>query len=427
MTKNWTQTRYKFLGPLALERFDFDNGLRLFVVENRIAPVFSYQTWFNVGSRDEVKGKSGLAHLFEHMMFKGTKKNPQGTFDREMESAGARDLNAFTSTDYTAYVASLPVESLPMVAGFESDRMVGLALTKEQFESEREVVHNERKQVMENNPEGKMYEELMKLAWKTHPYGRPVIGYGEDLDSMSTKDCEDFYRAYYAPNNAVICVVGAWKPEKVAAVVHKAYGKIEPQKHPIAKPAAEPPQNEERVSVMSLPVQVEKAYIGYRVPEGTHADHVPLTVMTYILSSGRSSRFYQALVDSGVCMDQGCSVGGMKDPSLLYVSFTCQAGKKADEALSIVDREIKAFIEKGVSSEELERVKNRLRMEIHLGLATNPSMARFIGQHELVLGDVRAALAELDAIEAVTADQVKAVARKYLNKNQRSVVVGKPQ
>ena len=427
MKKHWTHTRYKFLGQLHMDRFDFENGLRLFAVENRIAPVFSYQTWFNVGSRDEVKGKSGLAHLFEHMMFKGTKKNPQGTFDRMMESAGARDLNAFTSTDYTAYVASLPVEALPMVAGFESDRMVGLALTKEQFESEREVVHNERKQVMENNPEGKMYEALQKLVWKEHPYGRPVIGYGEDLDSMSTKDCEEFYKAYYAPNNAVICVVGAWKPEKVAAAIWKEYGKIAPQAQPAVKPVVEPAQTEERVSVLSLPVQVEKSYIGYRVPEGTHADHVPLTVLSYILSSGRSSRLYRSLVDSGVCMDQGCSVGGMKDPSLFYFSFTCQTGRKAEEALSIIDREIRLICDKGVSAEELERVKNRLRMEIHLGLATNPAMARFIGQHELVLGDVRAALDELERVQAVEVNEVKAIARKYLNRNQRSVVVGKPQ
>ena len=427
MKKHWKHSRQKFIGQLHLDRFDFDNGLRLFAVENKVAPVFSYHTWYNVGSRDEVKGKSGLAHLFEHMMFKGTKKNPQGTFDRSMESAGARDLNAFTSTDYTAYVSSLPVEALPMVAGFESDRMVGLALTKEQFESEREVVHNERKQVMENNPEGKMYEELTKLSYKSHPYGRPVIGYGEDLDSMTTKDCEEFYKAYYAPNNAVIAVVGAWKPEKVAEAIWKEYGKIAPQKQPQTSTPKESEQTEQRMSVLSLPVQVEKAYAGYRVPEGTHPDHVPLTVLTYILSSGRSSRFYHALVDGGICVDQGCSVGGMKDPSLLYLSFTCQSGKKADEALAIMDREIAQLIEKGVSQDELDRVKNRLRMEVHLGLAGNHAMARFIGQHEIVLGDVGLGLKEITAIEAVTAEQVQAVARKYMNKNRRSVVVGKPQ
>ena len=195
MKKHWKHSKIRFFGKSHLDRYEFENGLRLFVNQNKIAPVFSYQTWFNVGSRDEEKGKSGLAHLFEHMMFKGTVKRPQGVFDRTMESAGARDLNAFTSTDYTAYVSSLPVKELDLVAELESDRMVGLNLSKEQLDSEREVVQNERKQVMENNPEGKMYEELQRLAFTRHAYGRPVIGFGEDIDGLSTGDCIDFYRA----------------------------------------------------------------------------------------------------------------------------------------------------------------------------------------------------------------------------------------
>ena len=172
MKNKFRETKYDFIGKTKLHRFEYENGLRLYVYENPVAPVFSYQTWFDVGSRDEVAGYSGLAHLFEHMMFKGTKQRPQGVFDRTMESAGARDLNAFTSTDYTAYTQSLPVESLDLVAQLESDRMVGLSLTKEQFESEREVVRNERKQRTDNNPEGQMFEELQKIAFKIHPYVR---------------------------------------------------------------------------------------------------------------------------------------------------------------------------------------------------------------------------------------------------------------
>ncbi len=427
MKKKWRHTRYRFLGQLPLDRFDFENGLRLFCVENKIAPVFSYQTWFNVGSRDEVQGKSGLAHLFEHMMFKGTKNNPQGVFDRTMESSGARDLNAFTGTDYTAYVASLPKENIETVAKMESDRMVGLALTKEQFESEREVVHNERKQVMENNPEGKMYEELQRLAFRKHPYGRPIIGFAEDLDGMNVQDCEEFYRAYYSPSNAVICVVGGLKAERVANVVAKHYGKIQPQKKPAQLPTAEPSQEEERVSVLTLPVQVEKAYFGYKIPDGKHGDHIALNVLSYVLSSGRSSRLYRALVDAGICLDQGASLNGSKDPSLFYLSFTCQAGRKAEEALGILDRELLEVAEKGITGEELERVKNKLSTEIHLGLATNHALCRFIGQHEIVLGDVRLGVDEIEKIQTITLAQVKAVAKKYLVKTNRSVVVGKPE
>lgn len=427
MKKPWKQSSYKFIGSSGLERFDFENGLRLFVNQNKIAPVFSYQTWFDVGSRDEEQGKSGLAHLFEHMMFKGTKKRAQGVFDRTMESAGARDLNAFTSTDYTAYVESLPIRELELVAELESDRMVGLNLTKDQFESEREVVQNERKQTMENNPEGLMYEELQRLAFKAHAYGRPVIGYGEDLERMTTSDCEAFYQANYAPDHAVICVSGALAPEKVARTIYKYYGKIPAAKKPRPSPKVEPEQKEERVTILSLPVQVEKAYFGYKIPDARHHDQVALSVLSMILTTGRSSRLYKSMVDKGLCIDVGASVHASKDPSLFYLSFTCHAGKRAEEAMDTMDRELALLIKNGITSEELERIKNKLRTEIHMGLSTNSAVARFIGQHELVLGDVRSAIEEIERIETLEASEVNRVAGEYLKRTQRSVVIGKPQ
>lgn len=427
MKNIYRHKRQKFLGELHLDRFEFENGLKLLVVQNKIAPVFSYQTWFNVGSRDEEPGKSGLAHFFEHLMFKGTHKNPQGVFDRAMESGGARDLNAFTGTDYTAYVASLPVKALDMVASLEADRMVGLNLTQEEFESEREVVRNERKQVMENNPEGRMYEELQRLAFSKHPYGRPVIGYEQDLDAMSTKDCYEFYHSHYAPNNALICVVGGVAPERVAKIISKHYGKIPQVGRKERQVPAEPLQTEEKISVMSLPVQVEKGYFGYKVPEAKDADQVPLSILSMVLSTGRSSRLYRALVDKGICIDVGSSVGNSKDASLFYFSFTCQSGRKAEEAVDIIDRELLECIESGISDEELERVKNKLRTEVHLGLATNPALARFIGQHEIVLGDFQKALEELERIESVQPNEVKVAAQKYLRKDRRSIVIGKPE
>lgn len=422
----WQKTAIPFLGDTKLNRIDFDNGLRAFVLENKVAPVFSYQTWFNVGSRDEEEGKSGLAHLFEHMMFKGTKKNKPGIFDRSMESAGARDLNAFTSFDYTAYVASLPVESFELVASLESDRMVGLSLTKEQFESEREVVRNERKQVMENNPEGRIYEELQKLAYARHPYGRPIIGFEKDLDAMSTKDCEDFYRTHYAPNNAVICVAGNMKTEKVAQILQKFYGKIPAQKRKEISPALEPAQEAERVKILSVPVQVEKIFMAYKVPNAVHPDQVALGVLSYLLSTGRSSRLYKALVSAGLCIEQGSSVNGSKDSSLFYVSASCQKGKSSEEVIGVIDREINKIIDSGLEESELKRIKNKISLETFQGLSTNSSLCRFIGANQLVMGDIRLALEEMEKIKVIERAEVQAVARKYLNPKNRTVVVGKP-
>jgi predicted Zn-dependent peptidase len=254
-----------------------------------------------------------------------------------------------------------------------------------------------------------------------------VIGFGEDLDRMTTADCEDFYRSYYAPDRAVICVSGALDPEKVARVVHRRYGKIAPSRRPAPVPRPEPAQREERVSVLSLPVQVEKAYFGYKAPDAKHPDQVPLSVLAMALTSGRSSRLYQATVDKGICIDVGASMNSSKDPSLFYLSFTCQAGRRAEEAVDAVDREIALVAEKGISQEELERVKNKLRTEIHMGLSTNSAVARFVGQHELVLGDVRLALEEIAQIEALEAPEVKRAAGQYLRRDQRNIVIGKPQ
>lgn len=421
-----SQGKVRFMGGTEIHRFQLVNGLRLFVLERRNAPVFSYQTWFDVGSRDEEPGKSGLAHLFEHMMFKGTKKMPQGTFDRAMESAGARDLNAFTSTDYTAYVASLPVEFLDLAAELESDRMVGLTLTKEQFESERDVVHNERKQRLENNPEGKMFEELQKLAFHKHPYGRPIIGYAEDLNRMTTLDCEEFYRSHYAPNNAVICVVGDVRAARVLKIIDRHYGPI-PTAYPRrARVQEEPRQGEERVSVLTLPLQVEKTYMGFRVPPANHSDHAALSVLSAVMSSGRSSLLYRAMVDSGVTMDASINFGGAKDPSLGYATFTCQSGHSAERAIDAFDKSLRRFLDEGPEAEELERAKNKLRTEIHMGMSTNSSLAHFIGQNELVMGEVSAAVDELERMGRIGRAEVMSAAERYLSKLNRSVVIGKP-
>jgi zinc protease len=416
-----------FFGEKKYHRFRFSNGLQLVVIPNSVAPVFSYQTWFNVGSRDEEPGLSGLAHLFEHMMFKGTKGRPQGVFDQTMERSGARDLNAFTSMDYTAYVASLPLEKLALVAELEADRMVGLSLTKSQFESEREVVHNERKQTMENSPEGRLYEELQGLAFSKHPYGRPVIGFAEDLDRMTVKDCERFYSMHYAPNNALICVVGDLDPKFVASTIEKYYGSIPSSARKPYEPGTEPPQGGEKRKDLRLPVQVEKVYLGYRIPNGRHADQVALSVLGSLLSSGRSSRFYKSLVPTGFCIEQGAGSYSAKDPSLFYMNFTCQTGKTAQEVLGVVDKELDHLFEKGLRPGELERVKNKLQMETLLGLTSNPAMARFVGHHEATVGSVDHGLQEIEAMQSVQERNLMDVAKRYLRSANRSVLIGRPE
>lgn len=227
-------------------RFTFKNGLKVLFLERKHSPVFSYQTWYKVGSRDEDPKYSGMAHLFEHMMFRGTKKRRKGEFDRLMESHGSQDLNAFTSYDHTVYLQSLPVESFSLVAELESDRMTGLFLNKESFTAEKEVVHNERKETQENSPEGKIFQSLQSLAFQKHPYGLPIIGLKEDLDRMEIKDLKNFYSNFYSPNNAIIVIVGDLREKEVLSTIGKYYGKIPSSKLKRKVIAKETPQVKER-------------------------------------------------------------------------------------------------------------------------------------------------------------------------------------
>lgn len=211
-------------------KYELENGLKLIVLEDHSAPTFAYHTWFSVGSMDEDPKYTGLAHLFEHMMFKATKNHPDGDFDHILESAGAEGENAFTNRDYTGYVQSLPRhgkrDNLELIAELESDRMVNLIVDEEVLNKEREVVQNERRFRNENSPEGKMYERVYELAFKKHSYHWPVIGYEEHLQRTKAKECYEFYKRYYAPNNATIVIVGDVKHTDALNIVSKYYGAI---------------------------------------------------------------------------------------------------------------------------------------------------------------------------------------------------------
>lgn len=416
-----------FLGKVKAKRFKLPNGLRIITVRSRVAPVFAYQTWYDVGSRDEEKGLSGIAHLFEHMMFKETKHLKPGVFDKTMESNGARDLNAFTSTDYTAYVQSLPVKALDLVAGLESERMKNLLLTPKLFESEREVVHNERKQRTENNPDGQMFEELQKIAFPKHPYGRPVIGFTEDLNRMTPDDCRRFYASYYSPNNAVIVVVGDLDPQVVLRTITKHYGKFTPADTRRIEVPAEPAQHGERRKELALNIQVEKVFMGYRIPSALHRDQLALSILGAVLSSGRSSRLYRALVDSGLAIDAGAGPGASKDESLFYVTFSAQAGKTAAECIAAVDKVMQDLADKPISPEELSRAVNKLQTEFYMGMTTNSAKANFIGHNEIVFGDFTRALAAMEELRYVSAEEVRECAMRHLSTRARSLVIGRPE
>lgn len=418
---------YPYLGSNRVHRFEFHNGLKLLVLEDHSAPVFTYHTWYDVGSRDEQPGLTGLAHLFEHMMFKATKNYPDGYFDRTLERAGSEMTNAFTSRDYTAYVQSLPKENLRLLAKLEVDRMVNLIVDENALNKEREVVQNERRFRNENNPDGKLYELIYTLAYKKHSYRWPVIGYAEDLERVKSAQCYDFYQRHYAPNNATIVVVGDVNPSDVADVVLESYGHLQPVEVKRQKIVPEPPQTTERTQTKKQKIQVQKLVVGYHIPSVSHPDTIPLGVLRSVLAIGKSSRLYKKLVDSGIASDISMDDGEAKDPGLMLFFITMQKGKSAKQALRILDQEIERIKNGTVAPDEIERAVAMSRFSLLDFQASLHYRAYFLGYYELIAGDFRRGIEIVNGYKNVTPVEIARVASKYLRKHNRSVLYGVPQ
>lgn len=413
-----------WIGPLAAHRYVLDNGLKLVVVPDSSSPTFAYQTWYRVGSRDEAIRYTGLAHLFEHMMFKGTKRNPGGQFDKLLEAAGAEGENAFTSRDYTAYVQEMPASSLELIAELEADRMVNLVVDEKSFKTETEVVQNERRFRNENNPDGTMYQAIFEEAFTDHPYHWPVIGYQADLERMHATDALAFYKAHYSPNNATIVIVGDVKPEAALATIQRHYGGLPSQPSPASGRRLDPPQTAPKIKTMPLGIQVEKLLVGYRVPAYLHADMPALDVLQALLAGGKSSRLHLALVNTGIAANVDTFGFEDVDPSLLLVMANLQKGRSANTAEAVILKELAKLTKTGPSEDELKRAKNRLSLQFYEGLESNVERAHFIGHYETIAGRFTAGMDHFNAAMKVSALEVQAVAKRYLAPEARTVIKG---
>ena len=420
-------------GDNSVQRWTLANGLKLIVLEDHSSPTFAWQTWFGVGSRDEEDQKTGLAHLFEHMMFKGTRFRPDGEFDRLLDAAGAEGQNAFTSNDHTAYVQELPIESLELIATLESERMRGLMVDDQAFKTEREVVQNERRMRTENSPDGMMYQEMFGVAFKKQAYRWPVIGYAKDLEGMSASDARAFYDKWYQPKNATIVVVGDVNPRHIVNLVLAKYGSLGTSASqgtlpsPMRTYAIEPAQNQARRKDIALNMQVDKALVGWKVPEALHQDTAALLVLDSILTSGNSSRLNQALVDSGIASGVFGYHLMAVEPSLYLVGFTLQPGKRISLGESTLLKVVDSISKTPPTEDEMEKAKTRLEFDFFDGLNSNDEIANLLGEAETDLGAFEKTFELRTKISKVTAQEVSQAARKWLNPNSRNTVIGQPK
>lgn len=415
-----------FGSHLSIDQYELGNGLRVLLVADKSAPVVAYHTWFRVGSRDERAGKTGMAHLFEHLMFNETENLPKGEFDRRLEAVGA-ESNASTWVDYTQYNIAAPASELPLLVQIEADRMQNLVVRSPQVESEKEVVANERRYRVDDDVEGAMSETLWANAFQTHPYHWPTIGWMPDILAFTTEDCQAFYRKYYAPNNATLVIVGDFPADTALALVSQAYGKIPPSQLAAASYPQEPPQTEARKVELTKPTATEKVSIGFRAPKLDQAEHIVAQVLAEVLSGGRASRLYLKLVrELELASEVRVFVTPFADPGLVELYASGREGVTAEQLLEVLALELKNLREQGVSQSELNRAQARFELGMLHGLETADGKANTIGFYDCLLQAPAAAFDRLIACSQVTPEQVLAFARRYLEPEKATTVIVRP-
>ncbi len=431
---------FSFIPLVALaeiQEFTLKNGLKLVVQEDHRAPVVVSQVWYRAGALDEVNGKTGVAHVLEHMMFKGTKKVPAGQFSRLIAAAGGKE-NAFTGMDYTCYFQQLEKSHLPLSFKLEADRMTNLQITDEEFAKEIKVVMEERRWRTEDKPQSKVNEQFQSTAFRAHPYARPVVGFMNDLENMTAADAREWYNTWYAPNNAIIVVVGDVKTQEVLKLAKQYFGNIKPRKLPARKPQTEPPQIGERRVVVKAPAKLPYLVMGYHVPTLSDKAQTPeqawepyaLDVLAGVLSGNDSARLNQKLVrEAALAVDVGAGYDSTSRgrEALFELEGMPSEGKTITELEAALVVQIEKIKTDGVTQQELDRVKAAV---IAADVYQRDSMfyqAMQIGQLETMGYSWRLLKEYPEKLKAVTSEQIQAVAKKYLVKDNMTIATLDPQ
>ena len=397
------------------------NGLKVILLEEHKAPVVTVQVWYHVGERNEVTGKTGLSHLMEHMMFKGTPKYGKGEFSRIIQKNGGND-NAFTTQDYTAFFQNLSSDRISVSLDLESDRMGHLLIDPKEFQLERDVVKEERRMRTDDNPSDSLFEQLSAQAYTAHPYHSPVIGWMTDLNHLTRDDLYRHYQKYYLPNNATLIIVGDFKSAELLPVIRQYYESVPAGPNPPPVQVEEPEQKGERRFILRKEAQIPIVLIGYKVPNYSDPDHFALEVLSAILSSGKSSRLYQKLVyDKKLALDVGSDYSELSsDPPLFTLYGKPQQGKRIDELESAILEEIEALQRTPVTEKELQKVKTQLETQFILNRDSNFFVAMQIGMAESTGAGSHYFDTWLDSIRKVTAQEVMKVANQYLTTDHKT-------
>jgi zinc protease len=404
-----------------LEKHVLENGLVVLTLEDHNTPVVAFQMWVHAGSKDE-SFYTGIAHLFEHMMFKGSKNIAEEVHARLINERGGR-INAYTNRDVTVYHEDVTAESLPLVIDLEAERFANLDISEETLASERQVVLEERRLRTEDSPNGRGFEALAALVWQAHSYRWPTIGWRSDIEQVTVAACREFFDTYYAANNLTVVIVGDFETSSTLARIRRTFGGLRAAAEIPRSPTTVIPQRGERRADILFDVKIPLLFAGWHTPPTGHVDGEALDLASKILSGGRSSRLYRSLVyEEEKALYAYGGYMEFTDAGMFYAIAGARPGVPLEEVEALFMTEIEKVALDGVSQEEVDRAKRQMEVGLVNGLATNHALASRIGREIVAFGRVRPLQERIDAIRAVTADDIQRVVRMYLQPESRSVI-----
>jgi predicted Zn-dependent peptidase len=409
------------LQPLPIEQFTLENGLRVIMSQDDSIPVVSVAVYYDVGSRNEKEGRTGFAHLFEHMMFQGSENVPKAAHFQNISKAGGT-MNGTTSSERTNYYETLPANQLPLALWLESDRMLSLKVTQENLDNQREAVKEEKRLRYDNQPYGQIFDLINRMIYKNFANAHSTIGSMDDLDAATVEDVQEFFRIYYAPNNAVLTIVGSFDTQEARELVEKYFGSIKSQPKPASLDVSEPVEVAQTKDTWEDKLAPFPAFlIGYKIPPRLTSENDALQLAGKLLYDGESSRLYQKLVKGEESVLQ---LFGFTDerrgPSSVFIGAIPKPGNDVNQIRSVIFNEIKQMATNGPTPEEMEKLRNQLINDEVRGRQSSIYRAQRLAEYALYDNDPNLINTELEKLLKVSEEEIKAAVAKYLDTENRS-------
>ena len=408
---------------LEYQRLVLPNGMVVILHQDRSTPITHVEIWYHVGAKNEKPGRTGFAHFFEHLMFKGSRNVEPEQHTSIIASIGGQ-ANAYTNEDTTVFWQTIPSQYLPLILWMEADRMASLRIDEKTFVTEREVVKEERRMRIENPPFGTLNELIMKNAFDVHPYKHPVIGSMDDLNAATVDDVRDFYKTYYVPENATMMIVGDFDVDTATSLVNQYFGRVPKAAKPVPRDIPqEPTHTKERRVTLEEPWPLPAVVVAYLVPYNGHPESYPMFVMSKTLSDGNTSRIYRKLVyESGLALTAFGSSSFLEEPGIFSAVALVNPGKNPDDVEKALIAEFDKLKTQGITERELQRAKNQFARDYIVSRLSIKEKASQLGHAEVIQKDMATADGEFDTFQKVSLEDVRRVAQKYFVPEGRLVM-----